>query len=394
MRSPLRVLAATCMLAFGAGIIAFAMTSNSAADRDFIAYWAAGQQLTHHANPYDLVEVLRIEHAAGYAGDRPNYVRYPPYALFLALPLGFVSARTGAILWSLVLIAVLMGSVRFLWIMQGRPADRLHLISYVFPPAMACLFAGQVGILLLFGAVLFLYLLPQRPYLAGSALLLCLVKPHLFLPLGVVLLGWMVLRRAHKVAIGLAIAFCAALAAAFILDPHVWPDYAHLAKTAGIENEFIPVLSTVIRMALDRHATWLQFIPALLGCLWALRYFWARRKRWNWMEHGPLLLLVSVMVAPYAWFTDETVLLPAILFGLYRASDAGRSLLPFACIAGVALIEVVAGVPLNSGFYLWTAPAWLLWYLSVPSERIAAPSRPDASTLVRGIAPVKLPDAS
>ena len=96
------------------------------------------------------------------------------------------------------------------------------------------------------------------------------------------------------------------------------------------------------------------------------------------------------MAAPYAWFTDEAVLLPAILFGLYRASDAGRSLLSFGCIAGVALVEVVAGVPLNSGFYLWTAPAWLLWYLSVPSERIAVPSGPDAGPQVRGVAPVEV----
>ena len=374
------------MLALGAGIIALAMTSNSAADRDFLAYWAAGQQLAHHANPYDSVEVLRIEHAAGYRGDHPLVMRNPPTALFLAFPLGFVSARTGAILWSLVLIAVLMGSVRLLWIMQGRPADRLHLISYVFPPAMACLLAGQVGILLLFGAVLFLYLLPSRPYLAGSGLLLCLMKPHLFLPLGAALLGWMVMRRAHKVAIGFAIALGAALAVAFMLDPRVWGDYWQLGRTAGIENEFVPVLSTVVRIALDRHAAWLQFIPALFGCLWALHYFWVRRERWSWSEHGPLLILVSMMVAPYAWFTDETVLLPAILFGLYRASDAGRSLLPFGCIAGVALMEVIAGVPLNSGFYLWTAPAWLLWYLSLPSERIDVLSRPDSGPASQGVA--------
>ena len=378
------------MLAFGAGIITFAMTSNSAANRDYIAYWAVGQQLAHHANPYDKVEVLRIERAGGFTEDRLNEVRYPPYALFLVFPLGFVSARTGAILWSLVLIAVLMGSVRLLWIMQGRPADRLHLISYVFPPAMACLLAGQVGILLLFGAVLFLYLLPQRPYLAGSAILLCLMKPHLFLPLGVVLLGWMVMRRAHKVAIGLVTALAAGLALGFMLDPHAWSDYVHMAKTAGIENEFIPVLSTVLRMTLDRHAAWLQFIPALLGCFWALHYFWARRERWSWTEHGLLLLLVSVMVAPYAWFTDEAVLLPAILFGLYRASDAGRSLLPFGCIAGVALIAVVAGVPLTSGFYLWTTPAWLLWYLSLPSERIDVPSRRDTGPQGHGITPVEV----
>jgi hypothetical protein len=36
---------------------------------------------------------------------------------------------------------------------------------------------------------------------------------------------------------------------------------------------------------------------------------------------------------------------------------------PFGFIAGVALIEVIAGVALTSGFYIWTAPAWFAWYL-------------------------------
>ncbi len=69
------------------------------------------------------------------------------------------------------------------------------------------------------------------------------------------------------------------------------------------------------------------------------------------------------MVAPYAWFTDEAMLLPAILASLYLASDLGRSLVPYVIIAGIALIEVLAGVRINSPFYLWTSPAWLMWYL-------------------------------
>jgi hypothetical protein len=30
---------------------------------------------------------------------------------------------------------------------------------------------------------------------------------------------------------------------------------------------------------------------------------------------------------------------------------------------GVALIEVIAVVPLTSQYFLWTTPAWLAWYL-------------------------------
>jgi hypothetical protein len=364
VRKSLRILAAAFLIAIGVAVLTLATTQSTASNRDFISYWAAGQQIAHHGNPYDAGAVLRLERMVGSTEARPLVMRNPPSSLFLALPLGYVSAKTGAVLWSLMLIGALMGSVRMLWIMQGRPADHLHLIAYVFPPAMACLLAGQVGILLLLGVVLFLYCIESRPYLAGSALLLCSLKPHLLLPFGVVLLAWMVARRAYQVAAGALIALSLSLASAFILDPHAWSHYAQLAKTAGVENEFIPVISTAFRLIVNRELTWLQFVPALFGCAWAARYFWRHRKHWNWQEHGSVLLLVSVTVAPYAWFTDESVLLPAILFGLYRVSDAGRSLIPFGCIAGIALVEVVAVVPLASGFYIWTAPAWLLWYVS------------------------------
>jgi hypothetical protein len=69
------------------------------------------------------------------------------------------------------------------------------------------------------------------------------------------------------------------------------------------------------------------------------------------------------MCAPYGWFFDETMLFPAVLAGVYRAVDSGRSLLPIGLIAGAALIELIAGVYLTTPFYLWTTPAWLIWYL-------------------------------
>jgi len=72
---------------------------------------------------------------------------------------------------------------------------------------------------------------------------------------------------------------------------------------------------------------------------------------------------VSAACAPYAWFSDEAVLLPAVLAGVYRTVDSGRSLVPIGLIAGVALIEVYAIGHMASAFYLWTVPAWLAWYL-------------------------------
>jgi hypothetical protein len=117
------------------------------------------------------------------------------------------------------------------------------------------------------------------------------------------------------------------------------------------------------RFLIHRQAVWLQFLPDVAGCSWGIWYFWMQRDRWDWMNQGMLVLLVSALCSPYGFFNDEAILLPAVLVGVYRAVDARRSLWPIAIIAGAALIEVLDLVKLTSLYYLWTVPAWLGWYL-------------------------------
>jgi hypothetical protein len=367
-KSPWRILAAATLLAIGAAIFIFAVSGNQAAQRDFISYWAAGQQLARHANPYDDAAILLIEQKASYGGARPLIMRNPPTALFLALPLGFVGPRTGLIVWSLLLLASLVLSIRLLWELNGRTADRLHLLGYCFAPVIACLIAGQVGIFLLLGVTLFLCFFKSRPASAGAALLLCTSKPHLFVPFGLVLLLWSISRKSYRLLAGCAGSLLLSSGLALFFDPRIWQDYQGWMRVARVEQEFIPTLSVVFRLLVTRllpvHDTvLLQFLPVVAACLWATWYFWMRRALWNWGEQGLLLLLVSVACAPYAWFSDEALLLPAILSSLYRAQDAGRSLIPFGVLAGAALLEVLAGVPMTSPYYLWTTSAWLGWYL-------------------------------
>ena len=362
-RSPLRMLAAAAMLAFGVLILSFSMTESNALNRDYTEYWAVGHQLVHHRNPYDSADILNLLHASGSNAATHMILRNPPTALFMTLPLGFVGVKAGAVLWTLILVGSLIASIRMIWIIQGCPSDDLKLIGYAFPPALACLLAGQLGAILLLGITSFLYFERSRPFLAGAALLLCSLKPHLFLPFWIGLALWIIVSKAYRVLIGALTAMIASFAIILLLDPAIWSQYAHGERGENIQSLFIPCVSVVFRLLVYRSAFWLQFVPAVVGCVWAGRYFWNRRNVWSWTKDLPLLLLVSVLVAPYAWFTDETVLLPAILAALYQARKAGRSLLPFASLAGVALLEVVAHVPLASGLYLWTAPAWLAWYL-------------------------------
>ena len=167
--------------------------------RDFIVYWATGQQLVHHGNPYDPDALNRIERDAGFNGGTSYYMRNTPWTLPLALPLGYLGPMAAALPWSLVMLALLFASVRTLWKFFGAAGNGLDWLGYCFPPALFCVILGQTSILLLFGLVLFLRLHKTWPFAAGAALWLCTIKPHLFLPFALVLLVWIFVSRSYRI---------------------------------------------------------------------------------------------------------------------------------------------------------------------------------------------------
>jgi hypothetical protein len=360
-----RKLAAAAILAVGVFILAFTMIrdkSGNAGNRDFIEYWAAGQLLVHHANPYDPASVLRVEKSAGWHGSGPLVMLSPPIVLFLTVPLGFVPAGMGAVFWSLLIVASLMFAIRLIWSLNGRPPSRMHLLGYCFAPTLATLFAGQTSALVLLGLVLFLYLHKTGPFLAGMSLTLCMMRPHLFLPFGLVLIGFIFARKAYSLALGALLGF-ACLLAFTAFYPSSWPEYFAIMRAWGVETKFLPNFSSLLRIAIDRNAAWIQVVPLIVACLWAVWYFGHHRKEWDWSTHGSLLMLVSVLVAPYSWFYDEIVLLPALFQAIYLSADRPRSLVGFAVLTSMAVAQLLAGVTMPSGFYAWTATAWLAWYV-------------------------------
>lgn len=343
------------MLAAAAIFLGYALSGSDAANRDYVSYWASGRQLLHHQNPYDATALLAVERSAGFRGAHAEMMRNLPSALWIALPPALLPARLGAVLWSLGIVALLMASIRILWTLEGRPPNRLHLIGYLFPPALATILAGQSSAFLLFGICVFLAQHKARPFVAGAALALCTLKPHLFLPLAIVFLLWTWRTRCYRALAGAAAAFAVMAAGSLALRPSIWLDYHAMM---GAENLTVPTLSGLLR-ALHPQWPWLQFVPAAIACIWAAQYF--RSREWDWRRDGSLLLLVCVLTAPYAWFTDEAVLLPAMLYAFYRASH--RALLLYLVPCSLALVEVMTGVSLFSLAYVWTPLAWLGWYL-------------------------------
>jgi hypothetical protein len=308
----------------------------------------------------------RVERAAGLPlAYKVGFMRNPPWTLPLVFPLGFISPRVAWLIWSLLMLACLTGSVRLLWIMYGRPRNRRYLLGLSFGPALLCLLYGQTSLFALMGLVLFLRLHRTRPFLAGISLWLCALKPHLFLPFGVVLLAWVLVSRSYKLLAGAVGAMAASCAITYAIDPLAWTQYLQMARASGIERGFVPCLSYLLRNWLTPNALWLQYLPVALGCSWALGYYWLRRQAWDWMKNGSPLMLVSILTAPYALIYDQCLVIPALLSGaiLTRSRNLLIALAFLSALVEIALYRSLSHPPELFLWTYWTAPAWLIWYL-------------------------------
>ena len=367
--------ASVCGLAFGFTISVLLLSTLSASiagKRDFVSYWANGQLLVRHISPYDGTALGQMERAAGYS---PNlgvmYMLSPPWTLPVLYPLGFLGLQTASILWAILETACFAVSIHMLWTMHGRPRSSRHYLGYAFAPALICLMMGQLTAFALLGLVLFLRFHRSRPLLAGISLWLCTLKFHLFLPFGLVLIAWVIVSRSYRLLLGTSIALAISIAVALPLVPNEWGQYLQILRDPGSRYELAPCLSVLLRVSINQNAAWLQYLPAVVAGVWALAYFWPRRAFWDWNKEGDLLMLVSLVVPPHSYLYDQILAIPALLEGAYRTRS--RKLLAILALLSVMIELALFGTLWKHSFLykwtLWSAPAWVAWYLLATSRK-------------------------
>lgn len=326
--------------------------------RDFMAYWSAARLLLKHASPYDQHAVIELERSVGYKENRPLVVRTPPWSLFLFLPLGFLPAWPAWLLWLGLSVMALAVSVRKLKALLGidtKDRRRFTILTYTFAPVLGCLMTAQIGTFLLLGFVLFLTWCDSRPRLAGAVLILLLAKPQLFILLIPAFVLWIVMGRRWKVLEGLGAAFLMTTLVAVSLDPSIFSHYRSGMLAEDIQALFIPNAAGVLRVLLHQPFM-MVFLPLLVTVPWSLWYLWKHYANWNWLAHGSLLLLLGVLSSPYSWFTDETLVIPALLPVLLLRGWRFRV---YAGLNALLILMVVGRLPLASGLYAWSAVLWL-----------------------------------
>ncbi|HLJ75978.1 MAG TPA: glycosyltransferase family 87 protein [Acidobacteriaceae bacterium] len=326
-------------------------------NRDFVEYWSSAKLLAQHANPYDLQAVQRLEHTAGSRFNGILVMPNPPSSLFVFAPLGYLPFGLAAAVWQMILLLAAVGSI---WLLQPWVPGRVPIVAFFLASVVDCFLAGQCTIVVLFGICLFIRLRASQPWVAGLALTLTVLKPHLLSLFWPILLLEILRTRQFQVAAGAIAGVALASVSALAWDPHIWADYRNSLHG---QNLFLraplPNLPNGLRLLIWPHSVWLQFIPLALGVPLALWFWWRNRDRWEWHREGALVIAGAVLVSPYSFHIDQVLFLPAILYCYPRTNKAMQGI--FWVLNGLAIFLILRYPMLTSLASIWTGPAWMAW---------------------------------
>lgn len=335
---------------------------------DFIEYWAAARLTLDGQNPYDPNLLLPLQQTNGRHTDEAVMMWNPPWSLTVVLPLGFFPAREAQLLWLAINFIAMIFCGDRLWLLLGGARERRWIgpvMALVALPTAFALQSGQIGPLLLLGAVLFLECERRGDHFAaGAATVLLAIKPHLAYLVWVAILYQAITRGRWRIILGGVTAglLCAAIPLAF--NPQIWHQYADALGNRPPSQWVSPTLGTVLRLAFGERVFGLQFVPVAIGLAWFAWHWRNHHESWDWAEQTPLLLLVSFATAPYgAWPFDMVLLLPAVVWLVVKSQPPVRRWV----IAGLVAINLgclaLNLLKISSFWFLWVSPAVLLLYI-------------------------------
>ncbi len=337
---------------------------------DFAAYWSAARLLLHHNNPYATGPVRSIEEHLGRPDSEHLIMLNPPWALPLALPTGLLPFRIAQTLWLWASILITLYSVRLLWTLYAgaeRVPSALWLVIALFLPMYVQFAIGQIGAFVLLGIAGFLYAqYYKHNVMAGLSLFLIALKPHLAFLIWVILVLWILQQRKWRIAWTFAIVMSCAVAIACVLDASVFQHYSEMWATTRVIWNKTPTFSGFLcYLMLSRR--WIAFIPFWIALVWGILYWRKHRKKWDWIEQTPLLLLVSVAASPYSWFFDQIILIPAIvqLTAERHSTQIKKPAFGFLAYVAINLAILSFSNTHNLLLFAWTAPAWLVLYVVI-----------------------------
>jgi hypothetical protein len=344
---------------------------------DYFTYWAAGKLNLSGENPYDAQqkENLFIQESGHPSNTYPiSIMLNPPWAVAMVMPFGFVDYQISRLLWLLSSIACIVVSAQVLWrLYKGNPRYRwvAWIVVIFFAPVISVLEVGQISSWILFGITGFLYFtcLEKNDWAAGASLAFVAIKPQVFYIFWLALLFWVIVQHRWIIIVSFASTLLILSMIAMAFNPHIITQYLAMVKTGYLPELATPTIGAYLRFFwLGTDKFWLQFVAPILGGIWFLFYWNKNHDTWNWLFTIPIILLVSQVTAPYTYTYDQVILIPAIILATIWITMNWKkwSTLILICIyLLINILDLVLHMRLSDFWFIWMAPALLIWYLLV-----------------------------
>jgi alpha-1,2-mannosyltransferase len=349
--------------------------------QDFTIYYT-GAKLLLEGKPvalYNLDAQYQIQLQFAQVPIRKGALPYnhPPFEALLFVPLAYFNYWPAYLLWTVLNLIMLAASLamlrRFPTIRQLRPL-LLGLGSVAFFPVAVAFIQGQDTILLLLLLVLGLIFLDRGADAAAGAWLAAgLFRPHMVLPMILLLVSKRprMLFGVVPVAVALAGVWVAMTGWAGPIAYVRFVLWMERSSAGGFGSQAVPNLRGIVDTLFRSQAA--SALPGLLTILLSVVVFalaWRRIRRRNDSASYSFCLasVVALLVSYHALAHDVTMLLPLVLFLLGAAiaevpRDAGGAPLPLLVLLFLAPLYIGLLFRANSFFWFGFVALWLFFRL-------------------------------
>lgn len=293
---------------------------------DFVQYWSAFHLLIDGRNPYDGAEMHTLQARVGQLPYFTTLMWNPPWTPLVLAPivsLPFPAAVIGWFLSSIACLTWLALQIPVALGLKSPPPLICGLSVILFYPVHENLVLGQLSILLTTILVLVLCCRRfHRYFLGGFLAALLSMKPHLFF-LVVVPVCLTLLKAPLRVTItscaGFALGLLILVAATWGAAPGApgwWlGSFSHSPGGPGAvstaEWKTATIITTLRELLLrptGEVPTWPILAVPLIAFIGTAGLFMRSRRPVQWSMVLPPLLCLSLLLGPYGWLYDQTVL--------------------------------------------------------------------------------------
>lgn len=349
-------------------------------NNDFLVFWLAGYSNWANIDPYTSADWLAARAQFGAETTPEPEFLYPlPLAILLA-PLGLFSIHQAFILWGFLSACLIIISMIILF-RRGKTHPQINYIALpiflflpLFPPVLLTLYLGQLSAFLFFFASLATYFWQKKQWFWGGFFIAFFtLKPSIGLPLLAFTVLWLFNKKHFRAFGGMLTSSLLLLIIGFLRDPY-WVSRFLTISSNKMNNTFgySPTIWGISGLACHFETSCTVTFGAIGIMLFLALNIWLFRKR-NLaspaLEFG-LILVLSLLSAPYLWPYDQLLLLIPLILSFIAHLEQNTSPIKI-IILFIAVTFFAIGLGATANFLghqhenLYVYLSILIWGISV-----------------------------